>query len=816
MWFEHLRQDGRHALRAFARSPVFTISAVLSLAIGIGADTSVFTLANALLLRVPSGVSNADRLVDISASEGRSFGVGQVSFPNYLDIREQATTLDDIYGYEPFAQAMSVAQPDGAARVFGHKVTTNYFDVLGVRAAAGRLFDTDYRRRSDAEHTIVLSYRYWQARYQGDPGVIGQQMRVNSSLVTIVGVAAEDFRGTSLVATDLWMPLETIATPTSYLAQRSLGWALLRGRLKTRTSASQAQAEIQTIGQRLEQRYPEDNTGKGLQLARASFIPGNLALPLAGIVTLVLGFVSLVLIIACANLAGLLLARAAARRREIAVRLAVGAGRARLIQQLLTETTLLFFFGAAASLVVARGLTSLVIWMLPALPVPLDLRLDLDGRTLAFTSALSFVAALVCGLVPALDSSKADVVHALKSTGDSTSGDSRLRHAFVVAQVAMSLVLVAATGVFARALLKAADLDPGFQIESVQIAAVDLSLAGHSGTPGQRLLADLSSRVRAIAGVEDATIAAALPMSGPSRFGRLSQPGLAGRSGETLPADWNAIGPRYFSTLRIPLIAGRDLSDADTAGSAPVLIVSEEAARRYWPGQEPIGKVLWLYSSDIVRGESSDPKSLTVVGVVGNVKGRVQEIPRPQVYLPLQQRFVAQVSIVARATSPPIAGAIRQVVQSINPDLPVRLQTLEEAAAFALLPQRIAAAVSGGLGVVGVLLAAIGVYGVTAYTVARRTREIGIRMALGATRAAVAGMMMRVGGALVVYGSIAGLAIAGALSAALRTVFFGFPALDSVVVIGAVMLFALIGLLATYVPVSRVTAVDPSTVLRVD
>ena len=815
MWIAHLRHDARYALRSFVRAPVFALTAIVSLAIGIGADTSVFTLADALLLEPPSGVTDPDSLVDISVSEGRSFGIDQVSFPNYLDLREQATTIADMYGYEPFAQAMSIAGTDGAERIFGHKVTTNYFDVLGVGAAAGRLFDSESSRQVDAEHTIVLGYRYWSEHYRRDPAIIGQQVRVNGSLFTIVGIAAEGFRGTSLVATDLWMPLETIATPTSYLAQRSFGWALLRGRLKAGISVSQAEAEIRTIGRRLEERYPDDNGGKGLQLAAASFIPGNLALPLTGIVALVLGFVSLVLVIACANLAGLLLARATARRREIAIRVAVGAGRARLLQQLLTETTLLFLFGAGLSLAVARWLTSLIVWLLPALPVPVDLVLDLDGRALVFTSAVGLVAAVVCGLLPALDTSTSDVLSAMKN-GDTASGRSRLRHAFVVSQVALSIVLVAGTGVFARALQKASSINPGFQIAGIEIASVDLSLAGYSAASGQCLFRDLSARVRGLPGVDDASIAASLPTSGSARFGRLSHPGSSTQSGQALAADWNVVETQYFSTLRIPLLAGRDFTDSDTPDGAPVLIVSQEAARRYWPGQDPIGKTLSLRSSEIRRGDSGVATTLIVVGVVGNVTSRLQEMPRPQVYLPLQQRFVPQVSIVARPNGERATVGLRQAVQSMDPNLPVSSQTLEDAAAFALLPQRITAVVSGGLGLVGVLLAAMGIYGVTAYAVARRTREIGIRMAIGASRAAVIKMVVGVGGVLVLYGSVIGLVMALAIDAVLRTLFFGFPALDGVVVSGAAAFFALIAVVATYVPASRATAVDPSVVLRVE
>jgi predicted permease len=809
--------DVRYALRSFARSPLFTGTAVLSLAIGIGADTAVFSVANALLLRPPAGVNEPDRLVDVSVSEGGSFGIDEVSLPNYLDIRLQASTSAGIYGYSPFPEPMSLSGSDGAERVFGHKVTTNYFEVLGVGAAAGRLFETDPVRRAEAEQTVVLSHRYWTTRFDRDPAIVGRPIRVNSTLFIIVGVAAEAFTGTSLVATDLWMPLTTIATPASYLAERSLGWALLRGRLKPGRSVSEAAAEFQTIGRRLEAQYPEENAGKGLRLAPASFIPGNLAVPLAGIATLVLGFVSLVLIIACANLAGLLLTRATARRREMAVRIAVGAGRARLVRQLLTETAMLFLFGALTSLVVAQALTSLIVRVLPALPVPVELSTDLDGRTLAFTSVVALVAAMICGLMPALATSKADVVSTLKNEGESVSGRTRLRHAFVVSQVALSVVLIAGAGIFVRALQKAATIDPGFTISGIEIADVDVSLAGYTLASAPRLLSELTARVRAIPGVEEATISATLPTSGPARYGRLSHPAADPQRGErTLPADWNLVEPRYFSTLQIPMIAGRDFNDADSTEGTQVIIVSEEAARRYWPGQDPIGKALSLAEAGR-RGQDNAPKTLMVAGVVGNVKSRLQDSARPQVYLPLQQRFTPRVSIVARvANGRRMPGAIRAAVVSLDSNLPVTSQSLEEAAAFALLPQRIAASVAGGLGLVGLLLATMGIYGVTAYAVARRTREFGIRMALGATRADVTGMVLRLGMTLVGAGAAIGLLLAVGVDLALTRILFGFPPIDPLVLAGAAALFTLIGVAACYVPVRRATTVNPAVVLRAE
>jgi predicted permease len=818
MWFDQLQQDLRYALRSFTRSPLFAFTAVLSLAIGIGADTAIFSLANALLLRAPAGVAAPHRLADINGTErGDAFGIRQISFPDFIDIRERATTLEDICGSEPAAEPMSFAGAEGAERVFGHRVTTNYFAVLGVHSAAGRLFDTRATEQSSAEQSVVLSYGFWTRRFNRDPSIIQQTIWLNGRPVTVIGVASPEFEGTSLIRTDIWVPLSITPSPTSYLAQRHLGWALLRARLRPGVSLSQASAEVETIGRALEQQYPDSNRGKGFRLAAASSIPGNLAVPLAGIAMLVLGFVSLVLVIACSNLAGVLLARATARRREIAVRIAVGAGRARLVRQLLTETIVLFVVGGALGLFLARNVTSMMAWLLPALPVPLEISMPLDGRTIAFTAGLSFVAAVLCGLLPALQTSRPDLIATLKDEAAALSSGSRLRSAFVLSQVALSIVLVTGAGVFVRALQKATAVDPGYDPYGVEVASLDLSLASYTPATGPQFLNELADRVRGIPGVEDASIAASLPTGGPSFYGFLSHPGgEPSPATQRLPAEWNVIQPRYFSTMRIPVVAGRDFNDGDRDGAQRVVIVSQEAARRWWPGQDPIGKVLLHHPGVMRRGQDNSPKPVVVVGVVGDVRRSLRETSRPHVYLPLQQQFVPSVILAARTTNGQrIAGPIRQVVTSLNRNLPVLTsQTLEEAIVFTLLPQRIGAFLSGGLGLVGLLLATMGIYGVTAFVVAQRTREIGIRLALGATRAAIVGLVLRFGVKVVAGGTGVGLLFAAALHAMLAAVFFGFPPIDAVPFAASALLFMVVGLTACVVPVRRAMRVDPMAILR--
>lgn len=817
-WVDGFTQDVRFSVRLLSRNPLLTLTATLSLGIGIGADTATFTVANALLLQSPPGVVDPDRLVDITRlTSGERYGVHEISFPNFLDLRDRMTTLEDVYGFEPVAQPMSLAD-QGAERIFGQQVTPNYFAVLGVGASMGRLFvsagqpATD---RSSTASTVVLSHEFWARRFGKNPSVVGRTLRINGQPLAVVGVAAEGFRGTSPVSTDLWVPMEMTPSGTSFLWRRELGWALARGRLKPGVSVRQAAAEIDAIGRALEREYPIENQGHGFQTTAASLIPGNLAAPLSGVLALILVFVSLVLVIACANLAGLLLARATARRREMAVRVAIGAGRGRLVRQLLTETLVLFVLGAAAGLLLARVMASSLVLWLPALPVPLNVSLALDARVMAFAVGLSLVAALMCGLAPALQTSKTDVVGTLKDESMLPSGRSRLRGAFVVAQVALSILLVVGAGLFVRAIQRASVVKQGFNPQHVELASLDLSLGGYDVTTAPAFASALVDRVRELPGVLDATVAAILPTGGRLRFGQLSHPGLDVRNRQRLDADFNAVEPRYFSTLRIPLVAGRDFTAADGAGAEPVAIISEEGARRFWPGQDALGKILELDASAIVRGRDSTPRALRVVGVVGDVRSRSNDAPRPQMYLPLQQQVVTSMTLAVRTDGRRIANAIRSIVASLDPTLPIlTAQTLEEAAWVGLLPQRVAASVSGALGGIGLLLAAIGVYGVTAYAVASRTREIGLRVALGAERVQVVAMILRQGMGLVALGSAIGLTLAAATARALAGTFFGFPALDSVAFLAATALVGVMGLVACVVPVWRAVRLDPAATLR--
>jgi predicted permease len=808
--------DLRYAFRLLARNPLFALTAIVWLAIGIGANTTIFTIANALLFRAPAGVVDAERLVDIGRSqEGRGFD--NSSYPNYLDVRLRNRSFASMYAYRFDPQAMSLGTDAGAESVYGGVVTNNYFDALGTRPAAGRLLSARDSEQPGANPVVVLGHRLWSRRFHEDKTIVGRQLKINGFAFTVIGVAEEGFQGTTLFAPDLWIPMAMVgeAMPRksgSLLTERDGVWLMMGGRLKPGVSAAQAQAELTSIAATLEREYPEENRGKGLRAVPLSPIPGNGA-PVAAFLGGLMAVVGLVLLIACANVTGVLLARATARRREIAVRLALGAGRGRLVRQMLVETMLLFAAGGAAGLLLARVMTTVLVSLLPALPVQIGVSLALDLRAVLFTLGLSLVAAVLSGLVPAFHASKGDVVGSLKADAHGSRERMRLRNAFVVAQVALSLVLVVGAGLFARALRRASTIDPGFSTAGVEVATLDLALGGATDATGPAFARELIHRVRATPGVENATLSAVLPlgMSGMG-LGPLSTPGM---TDDPLDADWNVVEPRYFATLRMPLLRGRDFTDADGPHTPLVAIVNQTLAGHLWPNRDAIGQTLVQQTGR--PGTPDATRTLTVIGVARDAKYRsLGDRARNFIYVPLQQQYLPRTNIVARSTNgQKLAGELRAIVRSMNPNLPiVRLQTLDEFTSIGLIPQRVAASVAGTLGMVGLLLAALGIYGVTAYLVTTRTREIGIRMALGAETAGVMRLVLRQGMNLVLLGIVIGSLLAAAGGRVVASLLFGVGSLDPVAFLGAAAVFCAIGLMACYFPARRATRIDPTVALR--
>jgi len=831
-WFvESLVQDLVYAARVLRRTPFFSLTAALSLAIGVGATTAIFTVANGLLLRAAVGVSDPDRLVDIVPSQtGLRPGIVLASYPHYEAIRDRATTLAGTYAYRLELTPLFLKTAGGVEPVFGGAVSLSYFQVLGVPAATGRLFvpaDDDVAGGTSA---VVLSHLFWTRQFHADPDVVGTTVLLSGRAFTIIGVSAEGFHGTSVTKPDLWIPVAP-ASPVSATA------LMIGGRLKPGIARSQASAEIQAIGHSL----PADRRSGALPpgavpgsrdaspsslrwtVESSSPIPFTLRLLVGGFLALLMGVVSVVLVIACANVSGVLLARAAARRREIAVRRALGAGRRRIVRQLLTETVLLFIIGGAAGLALARLITSLLVSLLPAFPMPIHVSVPLDANVAAFSLALSFVAALLSGLAPARHASKTDVLSALKDDARRPHERLRLRHAFVVAQVAFSIALVVTGGLLVRTVGRASHVDRGFESAGVVTASIDLSLAGYDAAASARFTSTLLERLRAIRGVDVATAANRSP-GGPTRVTRGGLRASDTASLDALPVlpNWHVVEPDYFKTLRIPVLQGRDFTPADRESTESVAIVSETTARRVWPGRSAVGQYLvWQpQPGSATVAQPSGSRGFLVVGIVRDLKYRTSIDTTPlDFYVPFQQNPTTSVTILARsADDAQTISHVRALIRSMDPGLPrVTPQLLDTETSGPVETQlRIATAVTASVGLVGLVLAAIGIYGVTAYVVSQRTREIGIRLAMGAHRGTIVGMVLRQGMTLVGIGSIIGLALGLGVGRVLAASPIGAVPLDPAVFAAAAILFAIVGLAACYYPARRAVRVDPISLLRAE
>jgi predicted permease len=842
-WLDDLRWDLAYAARLLRRNPLFAMTAALSIAIGIGANTTIVTIANALLFRPPAAVVDPDRLIDVSrGEEGRSFPSNfTTSYPYYRDVLARTRTLAGLYGYELDLPAVSIGLPGGTEYAFANAVTTNYFGELGVVPSAGRVFGAADSDAPDASPIVVLSHRFWTRSLGGDRSVVGRDVSINRQRFTVIGVAAERFRGTNVVAPDLWVPMGMVGVirPGSRrLTDRMPNGLGMGGRLRPGVSMAQAAAELDVIARALEREHPVEDRGTRLRVARLSSAPGAIATVAAGLFALLLGLVSVVLAIASANIAGVLVARAAARRREMAVRAAIGAGRARLTRQLLSETVLLFTLGGAAGLLVARSLTALLLAAVPGFPVPIEISLPLDLRVFAYTAAIALVAALASGLAPALHVCRADVVSGLNHESSGVAEPLRLRSAFVVAQVALSIALVVVAGLLTKALARVGAVDRGFDARGVETASLDLASAGYTPATGARFAGDLVDRLRALSDVDGAAMSQFLPGRGGVDVD-LTVPGTAPLDGQPyFMATANAVGDDFFSMLRLPLAAGRAFTPADREGTQPVAIVSESAARMFWPGQTPVGRYLLRHQR---RRDGEDVVTpLVVVGVArdvsppigaSSVTARRDVAPKNDdapaivaassagmLYLPFAQHYVSRVVLLVRATKARAIGTeVRDVVRSLDPRLPMLApQPLESQTGPVYLQLRIAASVAGGVGLVGLLLAAMGVYGLTAYTTARRTREIGIRVAMGARRSDIVGLILSQGLSLVGIGSAVGLLLAAAASRLFSGLLFGMRPFDPPTFAATAALFAVVGLAACCVPIRRAVSIDAAEALRHD
>jgi predicted permease len=805
-------QDARHAARGLARGPVFALTAILSLAIGIGATTAIFSLVDRLLLASPPGIGTPDRLVNVGrTNDGRGFD--NMSWPNFVDYRDRNATLSGLAAMQFEPRALSLAGPEGGEAVQGSIVSGNFFDVLQTRPALGRFFLPEEDRTLRSHPVAVLSHRFWRERFNADSSIVARGIVLNGSPFSVIGVASEGFHGPVVTAPDLWVPTMAaplVGLPEDLFTSRGSVWLMAIGRLRPDIGLSQAQADFSTIARQLEQSYPDPNQGQGVRLAPATLFPGDSQRVVTGFMAFLLALSGLVLLVAATNVAGMLLARAAARRREIAVRLAIGASRARILQQLLTESVLLFVIAGVLGAVVSRWLVAGLMALVPRLPVQIAVEPRIDWRVLAFTLLLSVVAGLLAGLAPALQSTRPSLAPELRTDVGGGLSRLRLRSALLVAQMAFSMLLLVVAGLLSRALMKARTIDPGFDPRNVQIATFDFRLANHDSASGARFGERLLARARALPGVQAAALSRMLPLDGSGfGLGRIEVPGREAPNPETgWRADWNIVTPGYFDVMRMPLVAGRAFMESDRGGAAEVAIINETLAEAIWPGEEAVGKTF-----------RNDGRAITVIGVARDAKYRsLGEPARGFVYVPFAQRYNHAMSLIVRAApGTVIAPALRSLVAELDRTLPIlNAATLEEHTAIGLFPQRIALWMAANLGAVALLLAVLGIYGVTAYGVARRTREIGIRIALGSPRGDVMGLVLRQGVALAAMGVALGLAAALAVAQLLRGLLYGVPGTDPVALGGAAGVLAVAAMVASWIPARRAARVDPVVALRTE
>ena len=819
---DRLARQLRYAVRVLARSPLYAVTAALSLAIGLGANTTIFTIANALLLVPTHGVRDMHELVDIGRTDNGQ-GFDTVSYPTYTDLRDQNTVFSGMYAIRFEPKPVSLGGADGADRAYSQQVSASYFDVLGIQPAAGRFFQNADERLGVPLRQTVMSYAFWQHRFAGDPSVVGRDLVLNGDHFTVVGIAPQSFTGNTIVTADLWVPLTSYAQamPTdSLLRGRENAWLVMGGRLKPGVTITQARTEMTALMAGLVRQYPDAYQGKGLAVAAASRLPGmggDFVVPFIGVLSVVVG---LVLLIACTNLAGIMLARAAARTREVAVRLALGASRGELVAQFLTESLMVFAIGGVAAVLVSRVMTAVLTSFLPALPVPIAVDFALDARVLLFSTALALATGVLTGLVPALQSTRVGIGTDLKQES-AGAGRHRLRHGFIAAQMGLCLVLLVSAALFLRAFQAAIDVKPGFDVDPIDVASLDLGLRPYSDEQVLNVTGQIRDGLAALPGVDRVAVGAVVPLGGDGlglgalRVAGASQP-------DTAKTDWNVVSPEFFDTLALPIVRGRTFTAADRAGAPDVAIVNETMARRLWPDMDPIGKRLENGIFRPGRAERVD-RTYTIVGVAKDTKYRwLGDIPRSFLYVPLAQQpwrtpqfFIRRNSRAASSAS--LAAPVRAVLKDVDPNLPlVRVSSLREFADFGLLPQRLAASVAGSLGSVALLLAAIGLYGVTAFTVARRTREIGLRVALGANPRRVKALVVGQALKLTAIGGAVGLLLAVGMARLISDLLFGVSPFDPIAFGGTVGALVIVTLAASYIPARRAANLSPTVALRAE
>jgi predicted permease len=806
--------DVKHSARALRRTPLFTLAAVMSLGIGIAGTAIVFSLADAYLFRNRPGVTAAHTLVEVgrvdSGERGGFYsgdGFDTFSYPNYLDYRERQRVFEDLAAYRPIA-TFGLGTGDAALRVPGSYVSANFFSVLGVPMALGRGFRPEEERLASPAAVAVISYDLWQAQFDGAGDVIGRSIRVNGRPFTIIGVTARGFNGYTFDLQRLWVPITGYPDGDDLrrVALRGRQWLMGVGRLKQGVAIDQAREEMARIGRDLQREYPGDNRRHGVGVEAAGGVPVSLRSVVSRFVGFLSALVGLILLIAVFNVAGMLLARASGRSGEMGVRMALGAARYRIVRFLVIESLLVSAGGTAAGLAGAWLGIRLLERTIPLLRIPVVFDLGIDWRVIAFSAAVAAITGVAGAVLPARFATRPGLAPTMAAQAGRHTHRLRSRSAFVAAEIALSALLVVCALLLGRSVRNAGDIDPGFSIGGVEAVGLNLQLGGYDAPRGRAFAEALTARVESLPGVEDAAAAFVVPLTGEREGGRCWRPDEFGDD-RAIDASQNVVTPGYFRTLGLPLIAGRAFDQSDRAGAPAVAIINETLARTAWPGEIAIGKRLAVGVSR---------RSIEVVGVVRDAKYRtLGERPTPFFYVPAAQRYESTMWILVRPKAATLIPAVRAVIQQMDPNLPVtEAATLADLTAFTLFPQRLAAWLAALVGMIGVLLATVGVYGVTAYSVSRQTREIGIRVALGALHAQVLRPIVGHALWLAVAGTAAGLVAAALLTRFLEGMLYGIRPLDLTSFAGGAIVLISLAVIASLVSGARAMRVNPVDALR--
>lgn len=807
-WLEQLGRDVRYALRQLRKSPGFTITATAMLAVAICANSTVFSWIDGTMLRPIPGARDTGDLVSLQRGERTLSPTPPFSYLDYRDLREQNRTFSGLLAYHNDWIALTGgAQPEP---VYIANVSANYFDVLGIKPVLGRFFLPEEEAR--AIPNVVLSYSLWKTRYGKDPAIVGKSIEVARHPVTVIGVAPEGFVGAAPgLRDDLWVTLNPLGTDVWRMTHRDADWLIVIGRLRPGVSRGQAAQDLNTLMHHIVAAYPDQHLGDNrITLDPMWRSPFGVDGYMAATLPILLAFAGVVLLLTSANVTTLTLVRFVSRRRELAIRQSLGANRIQLVRQMVMEGALLSIVAGAVALLLTSWTSKTFAWFFPANSIPLILNGSMDLKVVIGIAVFSMLAAMLCGALPAWRSSQAPAAEVLKAESASISSGShnrKLLSGLVVAQIALSLPLLICSGLFLRTLRNLATANPGFEQDHILTASVGLNIAGYSNDEAQLIRHKILDRVSALPGVKIATLTDWIPMTLIQKRSDAYPEGYVPHPHESLLVEDAEVGPRYFESLHIPILEGREFTLNDDEKAPGVIIVDQTAARRYWPGQDPLGKRLRVSGS-----------LFTVVGVARNSRHTfVNESPEPMVYMSIFQHPGNETIVQVKTDGNPVdlAPAVEHAIHEIDPRLPVfDVHSMRESTQMASSFAAIQSTLAGMFALIGLVLAVTGIYGVVAYRTQLRTHEIGVRMALGASRVDVLRLVLLQGMWLTGIGLVLGLAVALGLTRLITRLLYGIGANDPVTVASAVMLLGTMSLVACYFPVHRAMRRNPVTAIR--